>query len=535
MYTCGRCHRSVDKFASRCPGCHAQLAGIRCTSCLFSGPEGAFPGDRCPKCGNRVFTGGGSAPKPLSPGERAVAIGLGVFLLAAAIGVGCYFAFRPSAPAGPSAESPTQSEPVASALPSSQAAPPTKPAPPPVQPTWEDHVAALKHEQQAPRLRAAKALAAMGPTARPALPAILAASDDQPDAVRTAIDTALQRIGMPSRAELPGLAGLVKHPKLAIRLRAIVYLTEADFAEANEPLAAVAATEPIQEIWELAAKALFKRYPRFPDTADRLAALLNHSDQAKRSFVAFHLADLPRDGPVLRMIAKCLRNHGQTEQISVLQAVGRDDALRDLPKRGRDGVLVLGALASLPGAATRLLAIRMLADLKDDAEPAVPDLAWSLYGNDEASRTEALLTLQALGPVAAGATRELAQVVDRDPDFKMKMRAVRVLKAIGPGAREAVPVLIQQFPSADPDLAAEAVLALGKIGKPAVPLLVEKLDDRQPIVRLGAVQSLKTIGPDAAEAIPDLKKRQKTESVPAIRTQIAAAIKAIAMPPPSKP
>lgn len=64
MYSCGRCGGAVSKSTRRCPHCSALLAGIRCKGCGFVGTESDFPGDRCPKCGSVVYTGGGgSAPK----------------------------------------------------------------------------------------------------------------------------------------------------------------------------------------------------------------------------------------------------------------------------------------------------------------------------------------------------------------------------------------------------------------------------------------------------------------------------------------
>jgi len=66
-YSCGRCGRIVSKSTRICPYCSAHLAGIRCKNCNFTGSESDFFGDRCPKCGSVVYTGGGSGGGANSP------------------------------------------------------------------------------------------------------------------------------------------------------------------------------------------------------------------------------------------------------------------------------------------------------------------------------------------------------------------------------------------------------------------------------------------------------------------------------------
>ncbi len=53
-YTCSRCGASVTKTTRVCPGCHANLAGIKCKHCGFMGIEADFVNDRCPKCHSTV-------------------------------------------------------------------------------------------------------------------------------------------------------------------------------------------------------------------------------------------------------------------------------------------------------------------------------------------------------------------------------------------------------------------------------------------------------------------------------------------------
>lgn len=68
QYRCGNCNRRVSRTARVCPHCKAQLRGIKCQNCGFSGSAKDFLGDRCPECGSIVKTT--AAPWTCKCGER---------------------------------------------------------------------------------------------------------------------------------------------------------------------------------------------------------------------------------------------------------------------------------------------------------------------------------------------------------------------------------------------------------------------------------------------------------------------------------
>jgi len=92
-------------------------------------------------------------------------------------------------------------------------------------------------------------------------------------------------------------------------------------------------------------------------------------------------------------------------------------------------------------------------------------------------------------------------------DVEVRRSAARALQEMGPGAKEAVPVLVKALQDKDELVRTNAGFALGRVGpeaEQAIPNLIETLQDEVMIVRVGAAGGLGGIGPRAKKAIPAL-------------------------------
>jgi len=89
----------------------------------------------------------------------------------------------------------------------------------------------------------------------------------------------------------------------------------------------------------------------------------------------------------------------------------------------------------------------------------------------------------------------------QDDDFNVRFNAVKALRKIGPGAKDAVPALTQAFRDENKDVRGSAAIALANIGKDAVPTLIELLQDQEWRIRSNAAVALVQIGtPEAIKA-----------------------------------
>jgi HEAT repeat protein len=240
------------------------------------------------------------------------------------------------------------------------------------------------------------------------------------------------------------------------------------------------------------------------------------------------------------------------------------------------------------------VALALVAISPTDAAPAVPTLRKALASGEDARFTVALA---ALGPVAKEALPELLKKFDSkhpglriaaaeaaariDPTLTAKAtdaivplltdakkisydrgEAAMAMARIGPGAKAAVPTLLELLndkgPShvkiaiaavaIDADAAkpardwlraqltdngedkyeiAERLQELGKRAKPLLPELQIMLKMKVPYFREHAAKALGAIGPDANEALPILKELAAKDASQRVRTLATEAVKAI--------
>jgi HEAT repeat protein len=220
---------------------------------------------------------------------------------------------------------------------------------------------------------------------------------------------------------------------------------------------------------------------------------------------------------------------------SVAQLESTDTGLR------REAAMHLGAMGpSAAGAVPALLKVLHRSSVAEGDED-VPAVAWALGQVGERgvdalidelrSRHELIHEPVIDGLVGSGkaAVPLLVAALGEGNDY-LRDAVAQALGGIGPGAREAVPALIEaaRHRSAQ-DM---PIWALGKIGpvtKDVVPFLTrlqELLRDTSPTVRAAAAGTLGRIGPAAKDAIPALEAALGDESR-YVRSEVSEALKKI--------
>ncbi len=169
----------------------------------------------------------------------------------------------------------------------------------------------------------------------------------------------------------------------------------------------------------------------------------------------------------------------------------------------------------------RLEAAYALKRLGAASAPALPDLIQALTDTDP-SPSIRLLAADALEQIGAPAVPSLIGAI-RSGDDDLAMPAAQIMARIGRGATdqlETIEPLIHQ----EPETVRTSVFeTLSKIGGPAVGGLIRALADEDPSIRVHAARALLDIGPGARAAIPALVERLK-DPTDDTRAQVAYAL-----------
>ncbi|MBN1282639.1 MAG: HEAT repeat domain-containing protein [Proteobacteria bacterium] len=194
-----------------------------------------------------------------------------------------------------------------------------------------------------------------------------------------------------------------------------------------------------------------------------LLSALSHSDQGVRLSARSELS-LMKSGRLEKELLRCLAHHDPSVRAKAAEELGR-------------------AMTGDKKARKKLLG------LLDDDSPKVR-----------------IAAAKALGRVGESASAvKIARMIFSDPDLGTRIEATGALIALGPKAKDAVPLLVDIFVTRGASEARNAAFLLGKMGAvsaPAVPALVGRLEDPDKQLVNSAQSALRNIGaphPDQAE------------------------------------
>lgn len=191
-----------------------------------------------------------------------------------------------------------------------------------------------------------------------------------------------------------------------------------------------------------------------------------------------------------------------TKQLSSKDVAERREAVKALASIGSGATAAIKPLLAAvkdDDSEVRLGAIQALGQIGPDAKEALPALLNAAKDREVTFQDAALEALGRIGVNDARVVTVLAEAALTAPP--RGSGATRGLKAMGPRAKGAIPVL-------EKGLNNVAVIdVLGSLGTDAIPLLKKASEQESTVLKVAALRSLGNVGPDGAkEAIPLLKK-----------------------------
>lgn len=402
--------------------------------------------------------------------------------------------------------------------------------------------AALEQEDAFVQKWAGISLALIGPSAQPAVPALLQRVSDKQNDVAQAARVALSEIGAPEPQHLPSLLRALEDPSEGVRCEAAASIVKMGplakeavplmVAQVKRPVAAPAcmvsavagltnvvpeATADVlalcddasPEVRRNAARVLTERGALTPEVIGRLLKLLTNdedSDVRRQTSKALTLRQAPERGEasVLRYAAVRSKN-AQVREIAL-------STLRDLQLPMVETTPVLQESLRDSQAGVRLMAAEWVRDLDLQARPFVSALLTLLRDPEPQIRQAALEGLRRSGTHLRDALPVVARA-QRDKDATVRCLAARQLVEMGAADRVSVAVFINDLRSGASDVhCAEDALGMAGLFNPdVVPALTKLLDEKDRETRSRAAFVLMQLGYKAKDAIPALQRAQKDQ------------------------
>lgn len=309
-----------------------------------------------------------------------------------------------------------------------------------------DWVSQTSHYIPELRREAVKAIGALGPGARGAVPALIRATRDENNEVRYWAVDALRRIGPAASDAASALVVVLADDERGTQQAARRALETMGKSAVASLLPQLRSPDPW--VRASAAEVLGGIGGDRGEVVNQLTALLTDDSLWVRSSAAWGLG---RVGKPARKAAKPLRQ-------ALADELRRDPALADAGQRARVENLVYA-----------------VGRIGDGSRAAVPLLLSVLYDGSDSLRAAAAVALAGVGKSAA---RPLGVAVRSGP-MPVRLEAAHALRLLGPDGKDAVKDLVKALESTDEleggrDLvvaSADALGAIGKSGKPALGIL----------------------------------------------------------------
>jgi HEAT repeat protein len=336
----------------------------------------------------------------------------------------------------------------------------------------------LRDSLQSIRREAIAALGDAGKTARPLVwPKLFPLLDDPHPDVRAAAGTAVAQLGPPAVAD----RDLLERGLRGVQPETRRYCAESlgalgPAAAQSAPFLARALSDRDPTVRAAAMSALGKVGGEVAGVLDEVLLVRNDADPAVRKSVIGVLRAAGRKPRVFEAMVEYLSDPDVGVRAAAIAALR---GLKPLP--GKDDILVFNTALKSDKADVRRYAAAELDRLGADSQPLLPML------------------LDAM----------------RDPDPEVRKSVYGALGSIGPPAKLAIPVLLEELtaivqnPASDPTAAERfhrAVLVLGQLGAAGqvTPLLRQGLKSSDAKLRLEALTAVETLGPEAKSFVPDL-------------------------------
>jgi HEAT repeat protein len=204
----------------------------------------------------------------------------------------------------------------------------------------------------------------------------------------------------------------------------------------------------------------------------------------------------------------------------------RGEAARTaLEAKGAEALDFLVAIVKEGPPKARIQAAALLARLGPAAAPAVPVLAEALKSKEKGVRGMAAIALGRIGPAARDALVPLDRALS-DHDVRVRVAAALAVYGIADDTAAPTRVLFSAFTSPDPDVRAMVAEAFAEMGTPMGDLLVRSLKSDDETARVNAAKTLAAMGPGAADAKPALLEAldDRSEAVRAAAAEALAAL-----------
>ncbi|MFL5340144.1 MAG: HEAT repeat domain-containing protein [Gemmataceae bacterium] len=339
---------------------------------------------------------------------------------------------------------------------------------------------ALDHKDAKNRASAAKNLGEMGPDAKLAIRRLVKALKDPDELTSRCAAEALTKIGAPGKDDLPALLEAIKDPKVEVR--------------------------------RYASAAIGQIGPEASKAAQPLVDALIDTDEQVRENLVRSLGSLGAGAKAAALpgLTKALEDSSKTVRVAAASSL--TNLLSPLKA---DDVPVLVTILKQQDAEARLFGARGLSKLGKQAKAALPELMEAAKNTDPVIRREAIDSLAAVGPDAKSAIPLYLAALKDSNDGGVRQSALLALGQLGKDVgedKDAVAAVLEAIKDPDAQVKKAALTAVGKLGpaigapgaKQAMPTLIDMIQSKDTATRDEALDTIAGLGPLAKEAINPL-------------------------------